>query len=119
MRVDDGDFVEVAIKGERAGIAQMQIRQTLEPKSAHELSDFLRRDRPSRHVGLGRDDNQAARFAGDAFQADFIAENAILQEQAVQILERSCGDEFWFALREGEDGETKASRVSGFEIKLA
>ena len=74
MRVKGRDFVEVAIKCQRAGIAQVQTMQRLEPEPGHELKHLLPCHRAAFHVGLRSKNDQITRIVRDALQSDLVAE---------------------------------------------
>jgi len=44
MRIEGRHFIKVAIEGERAGIAEVQTDEGLEPELAHEVLDFPHRE---------------------------------------------------------------------------
>ena len=117
VRIEDGDPVEVAVEGQRAGVAEMETVERPESEALHEGGDLGERWRSSDNHGLRCHDGEAGRLFRHPFQPEVIAEQLVLEQQTLKVFQRQCDGEFWQAacFGQSDDDEPCLAGMSGLE----
>ena len=118
VRVEGGDFIEVAVEGERAGASERESAQGLESEFGHEINHPFFSRVTTQDRRLRGDENHLPVFHRHTFEAHVIGEEAVLKSEPFEVFERQRVGQIglmtgFFA---DDDGEAAASGVGDFPI---
>lgn len=117
MRIEDGDLIEVAIERQRAAMARAESREPGKVPGGEEGQHLIASGGVADESGLRGDDDQPCGLAADTDEAHVVGEEAIGEQQPVQILGRQRMSERGLAVG-GDDCEAVMPGVGGFVINV-